>query len=139
MWTPWKKKDSNLIVLNKDTQHADSYFGVILNTVRTLSRRLGSGGLFGISPDGKRNFNELFGYGEFLAFADYLAMYKRGGIANTVVAKVAKACWRDKPTIKDGDKEILEEELNALKKAGFFRKIESSDILNRIGNFSVLF
>jgi len=138
MWTPWKKKDSNLIVLNKDTQHADSYFGAILNTVRTLSRRLGSGGLFGISPDGKRNFNELFGYGEFLDYADYLGMYKRGGIANTVVAKVAKACWRDMPTIKDGDDEILEDELKALKKAKFFRAMERADILNRIGNFSVL-
>jgi len=138
MWTPWKKKDSNLIVLDNATQHADSYFGVILNTVRTLSRRLGSGGLFGISPDGKRDFNALFGYGEFLDYADYLAMYKRGGIANTVVAKVAKACWRDMPIIKDGDNEILKDELNALKKAKFFRAMERADILNRIGNFSVL-
>jgi len=120
-------------------KEADSYLGTVLNAItRTISRRSGSGGLFGVSPDGKRNFNVLFGYGEFLSYADYLGMYKRGGIANVVVGKVAKSCWRDMPEIKVNDKAILEEQLLKLKKVKFFKAIERADILNRIGNFSVM-
>jgi hypothetical protein len=138
MWNPFKKKQTNVIEYNSEMQQADSYLGVVLNAVKTISRRLGGGGLFGISPDGKRDYNTLFGYGTFLDYADYLAMYKRGGIANTVVAKVAKSCWRDMPEIKDNDKNILEEQLLKLKKVKFFKAMERADILNRVGNFSVM-
>lgn len=139
MWIPWKKKELNVIRYSNEMKEADSYFGTILNAItRTISRRSGSGGLFGVSPDGKRDFNVLFGYGEFLDYSDYLGMYKRGGIANVVVGKVAKSCWRDMPEIKVNDKAILEEELLKLKKAKFFKAIERADILNRIGNFSVM-
>ena len=136
-WKFWQK-DSNVIEYNNEMQQADSYLGVVLNAVKTIGRRLGSGGLFGVSPDGKRNYNVLFGYGEHLDYADYLAMYKRGGIASTVVAKVAKSCWRDMPEIKDNDKGILEEQLLKLKKVKFFKAMERADILNRVGNFSVM-
>jgi len=135
----WPFKNNNVQVYTKQMKEADSYLGTVLNAItRTISRRSGSGGLFGVSPDGKRNFNVLFGYGEFLSYADYLGMYKRGGIANVVVGKVAKSCWRDMPKIKVNDKAILEEQLLKLKKAKFFKAFERADILNRIGNFSVM-
>lgn len=134
---PWTK--NNVQVYTRQMKEADSYLGSVLNAItRTISRRSGNGGLFGISPDGKRNFNVLFGYGEFLEYADYLAMYKRGGIANVVVNKVAKSCWRDMPEIKVNDELILEDQLLKLKKVKFFKAIERADILNRIGNFSVM-
>ena len=138
MWNPFKKSDPNVFIYNKDMQKADSYFSSVLNAVKTISRRMGAGGLFGVSPNGKRNYNEIFGYGEFLDYADYLAMYKRGGIAVVVVAKIPKSCWRDMPEIKVNDKNILEDQLMKLKKAKFFKAIERADILNRIGNFSVM-
>lgn len=135
----WPFNKNNVQVYTKQMKEADSYLGTVLNAItRTISRRSGSGGLFGVSPDGKRDFNVLFGYGEFLDYSDYLGMYKRGGIANVVVAKVAKSCWRDMPEIKVNDKVILEEQLLKLKKAKFFKAIERADILNRIGNFSVM-
>lgn len=137
MWTNPFKKKSNVLVYNKEMQQADSYLGVVINAVKTISRRFG-GGMFGVSPDGKRDFNQLFGYGTDLTYADYLGMYKRGGIAGVVVAKVAKSCWRDMPIIKVGDNEILEEQLLILKRMKFFKAIERADILNRIGSFSVL-
>lgn len=134
---PWTK--NNVQVYTRQMKEADSYFGSVLNAItRTISRRSGAGGLFGISPDGKRDFNALFGYGEFLDYSDYLGMYKRGGIANVVVNKVAKSCWRDMPEIKINDEVILEDQLLKLKKAKFFKAIERADILNRIGNFSVM-
>lgn len=137
MW-PFKKEESNVVVYNAEMKQADSYFGSVLNAVTTLSRRLTSGGLFGVSPNGKRDYNEIFGYGTNLAYADYYGMYKRGGIAGTVVGKVAKSCWRDMPEIKVKDKAILKEQLLMLKSKKFFKALERADILNRIGQFSIL-
>jgi len=137
MW-PFKKQNKDVVVYTNEMQQADSYFGTLINAVQTIRSRFG-GGTFGISPDGKRNYNELYGYGEHLAYIDYFGMYKRGGIAHAVVTKLPKACWRQLPKIKDGDNEILIDEMKILKNMGFFRALERADILNRIGNFSVLF
>ncbi len=139
MQFPWTKKKTNVMVYNKDMQQADSYLGAVLNTVKTLSRRLTSGSsIFGVSPDGKRDYNEIFGYGVSLTYSDYYLMYKRGGIAGVVVSKVAKSCWRDMPEIKDGDNVILKDQLLALKNKKFFKALERADILNRIGSFSIM-
>lgn len=135
----WNKKKDNTLVITNEMQQADSYLGTILNTVKNLSRRLSSGGgMFGVSPNGKRNYNELFGYGNFLVYEDFYGMYKRGGIAAVVVGKVAKSCWRDMPEIKVNDEPILEEQLLKLKNKKFFKALERADILNRIGNFSIM-
>lgn len=134
MWNPFRKKNKDIIIYNQQMKESDSYFGTILNA---FARRF-SGGTFGVSPNGKRDFNALFGYGDFLSYTDYFSMYKRGGIANVVVAKVAKSCWRDMPKILVDDDEVLEDELALLKNANFFRMLERADILNRIGSFSVM-
>lgn len=134
---PWSK-DKNVIVYNKEMQQADSYLGSVINAIKTMSRKLSGGGLFGISPDGKRDFNTLFGYGTSLSYADYLGMYKRGGIASVIVNLPAKLCWRDMPEIKVNGEKVLEEELLILKRMKFFKTMERADILNRIGSFSVL-
>lgn len=133
----WKKKDPNVIEVTNETLQEQSRLGLIINALTNLSRAFGQG-RYGISPDGKRNYNELFGYGEVLSYTDYRDMYRRGGIANTVVSKVAKACWRDNPELFAGDTQILEEELNQLRQSKFFKAMERADILNRIGPFSVL-
>lgn len=110
----------------------------MVNSIQHTLRRMGSSLNFGISPDGKRNYNTIFGYGEDLSYADYYGMFRRSAIANAVVSKIAKACWNEIPKITVDDNEILEEELAVLNKMGFFRALERADILNRIGNFSVL-
>jgi hypothetical protein len=129
-------QQNNVIEYTKEQKGIDSYYGAVLNAVKTMSRRFSSG-VFGTSPDGKRNYNELFGYGDHLTFSDYYKMYKRGGIAGTVVSKLPKSCWRDAPEIRNGETRILEKELLKLKKFGFFRVMERADILNRIGSFSI--
>lgn len=116
--------------------------GQYLHNVATTLKRT-SGTLFGISPDGKRDYNTLFGYGVDLSYQDYFGMYARGGIAHTVVDKLPKACWRDLPRIETGDPEdptiILGEELEILRNKGLFAALERTDILNRIGNFAVMY
>lgn len=113
--------------------------GSIVNTLISTLRRTFGASLFGESPDGKRNYNTLFGYLNEPSYADYRGMYRRGGIAHTVVSKIAKACWRDVPVLKDGDNKILEDVMDDLKEAGFFKALERADILNRIGRMSVMF
>lgn len=126
-----------------NTEKVQSYefttIGAINAFVHTLRRQFGRGGsLFGKSPTGARDYFEIFGYAETLSFAEYFSMYQRGGIARAVVDKIAKSCWRDVPEIKVNDKPVLEDDINSLKQMGFFRAMERADILNRIGNFSVL-
>lgn len=133
---PFAKKTpiAQAIELNAEQMESESN---IWNAVkRTL--RLDSGGLFGYSADGKRDYNALYGYGGSLNYADFYSMYKRGGIANTVVQKVSKACWRDVPKIMVGEDEVHEDFIQELKNRGLFKALEKADTLNRIGTFSVL-
>jgi len=118
-----------------DTHKKES--GIINALTSTLRRLSGSLG-FGVSPDGKRDYNALFGYGTGLCYSDYYGMYDRSALANAIVEKIAKACWNEIPKLMSGDVEILETELAMLGKMGFFAAIERADILNRIGNFSIL-
>lgn len=123
-------------VVNITDEHTK--IGQIVNSFQQTLRRLGTMLGYGISPDGKRNYNEIYGYGEELSYSDYYGMYKRSAIGHTIVAKVAKACWNEIPEIKVSDNQILEQELDELKRLGMFTKLERADTLNRIGNFSVL-
>ena len=104
----------------------------------TFPGPLGSAGNYAESPDGTRDYNTLFGYHDEPLFDDFYSAYRRSGIANVIVAKVAKACWRDLPALKLDEDEILHDEMAALKRKGLFRALERADILNRIGSFSVL-
>ena len=138
MQLPWTKKKPTMQVITAQDMQADSYLGSVLNTVKHLARRM-SGGAFGVSPDGKRDYNELFGYGVELSYSDYKGMYERGGYAVTVVELFPKACWRDDVTIEVNESQVLDDEIKLLKRAGMFSALEKADIANRIGSFSVLF
>lgn len=116
----------------------DSAMTRMVNSIQHTLRRMGTSLNFGISPDGMRNYNKIFGYGEDLSYSDYFGMYRRSALGRAVIDKVAKACWNEIPKITVDDDEILEEELAVLNKMGFFRALERADILNRIGTFSVL-
>jgi uncharacterized protein len=117
----------------------DTAIGKFINSFQSTLRRMSDTLGFGISPDGKRNYNTIFGYGETLEYSDYYGMYRRSALGHAIVSRVAHACWNEQPIIKQGeDNEILEDEINQLDKIGFFRAMERADVLNRIGNFSVL-
>jgi len=136
VWSLFKKGTNIAEYTDKDKAN-DKHLGLVFNLITTLRRKF-SGLGHGISPDGKRNYNVLFGYGEDLSFNDYFSMYRRGGIAHTVVEKIPKACWRDLPILKEGENEVLAKELKELKRRGYFKALEKADILNRIGNYSIL-
>lgn len=94
---------------------------------------------FGVSKEGERDLNAAYGYKVNPVFNDYLQAFKRSGMANRLCSSLPRSCWRDGATIMADDKEVLSDEMLALTKLGMFLKLENSDILNRIGSFSVLF
>lgn len=95
---------------------------------------------WGVSKDGKRDLNTVYGYSTVRSFKDYFDAYRYGDIAKTVIDAPAKSCWRGNITIENEDNDVLlEGEMAELKRMGLFRKLEATDILNRIGRYSVLF
>ncbi len=111
---------------------------MLMNNLSRTIRALTGGQKHGVSPDGSRNYNQIFGYGEELGYSDYFGMYKRGGIAKVIVNKVAKACWRDIPELFVGEKRVLKDEVQALIDTGIINGLERGDRMNRIGSFSVV-
>lgn len=131
----WQHNTTAPMIYTKGMQKAE---GAFFNSVTQTFRRLFSGVLYGQTPDGSRDYNVTFGYPSSLSYQLYYGMFKRGGLANTVVAKVAKACWRDVPQLMIGDDDVGEDIITGLKNIGAFKYLERADILNRIGNFSIL-
>lgn len=121
-------------VVNIDTQRFS-----INAAISTLSKRVAQT-LFGISKDGKRNINEVYGYQPTLSFDHFYSMYSRGGIAARIINCVPRSCWRDGVQLIDNDEKILEKEIKILERYGkMSSKLERADIMNRIGKFSVLY
>ncbi len=97
-----KRKKAEVIELNAPEMTNNRLLHAInslKSTIPFFGGRNGTGTSYGVSPNGLRDYNELFGYGKQLSFDDYYQMYLRGGIARTVVEKLPKACWRDVPKI----------------------------------------
>lgn len=116
-----------------------------MSTMRAQASRVGA--MLGLSHNGKRNLYTIYGYDDSLGgtggFDKMYRYSRREGIANRITWGMAKSSWRDGFEIFTGPekeaKQILQDEITALAKAGLHRKIERADILNRIGRFSVLF
>ena len=112
----------------------------IANQASTLRREMTN--LLGVSHNGKRNLNEIYGYPETVSvdFQNLYQMARREGIANRLTFGTARTCWREGfKIVNDNEDEQLEDEIKELTKRGLMNKIERADILNRIGSFSVLF
>lgn len=116
------------------------------NQVSTLRNGFAQA-LLGLSHDGKRSLNDIYGYPDSLSgdagFQLMYAMAKREGIANRLTFGTARTCWREGFEVFESDEddasEVLQDEIAMLNKQLLINKIERADILNRIGAFSVLF
>ena len=130
------KKKKKVINYTAENQLADNYLQQVINAATSIFNR--GGGTNGISPDGRRDYNVLFGYLADPKFSDFKSMYERS-LGFTLCTKLPKSCWRELPKITVNDKEILVDEMLELKKSGFFKSLERADIANRIGSYSVMF
>jgi hypothetical protein len=145
-------EDERAIIVTKQATIAglNQKIHVMTNAVsRQMSTMRGQfSQMLGISHNGKRDIYEVYGYPRSLSGTrgfEFMYRYsRRMGIAHRIVYGMPKSCWRDGFQVftedNEGiDVEILEEQIKDLNRAGFLKKIESADALNRIGRMSVLF
>lgn len=131
---------------NKITQSLQIRVNALNNQLSSVRSQFAQT-LLGISHDGKRNLNDIYGYPDSLngsiGFQLMYDMAKREGIANRLTYGTARTCWREGFEVFDSTEEdaneLLADEIAKLNKAGLTKKIERADILNRIGAMSVLF
>ncbi len=101
----------------------------------------------GIGQSGKRNYYDVYDYADNYNFRLGYKAIRREGVAQRVVMGVASSCWRNGFTVKEGvrdddennDEDILSEQINKLNRKQLFSRMERADVLNRIGDFSILF
>lgn len=133
-------------VVNIDIAKAVKQFNAqSLSRTASFANRIGN--MLGISKNGERDIYDIYGYPKTLSgeqgFTLMFQYASRQGVANRVTYGIAHSCWRDGFTIledsDDDDSERLQDELQLLKDAEFVQKLERSDILNRIGRFSLLY
>lgn len=116
----------------------DKSFKFITNAFTTLRHQV-SRFLAGLSEDGERDIYDIYKYPRFVSFGYFLALYKRQDIAKRIINMLPRSCWRDGVEVKENEKLVLVEELKILRKRGLYDNLERADILNRLGNFSVMY
>jgi len=95
----------------------------------------------------QRDYFDTLGYPRDaeLTINDYWAMFKRGGIAETIITAVSGATWSDVPDVTDHDGEDdettdFEDDVASLfEDTGALWALERADTLQRIGKFGVLY
>jgi len=100
------------------------------------------------SFEGQRDYNQIFGYPEAISYENYRAMYRRGGVAKTIVNLPANYTWRGDITVtvplgegeqKSGDAEKFESEwLELWNKFNIRNVFLRADRLCGVGNYSVI-
>ena len=108
-------------------------------SLSTLRKMFGNMTGLGMSPDGKRNYYDVYGYPQQINFHLYYWLHKRADIAKRITQGVARSCWRQGASLEIDGKEVLQDEIKKLKRLGLFNKLMRADTLNRIGKFSVLY
>ncbi len=91
-----------------------------------------------------RGLYEVYGYPERYSYRLGYDAVTRGGMAQRIATGIPKSCWRNgfwltEPNPDGGEPEkILTDELQMLRELDLFKRMERADVLNRIGNFSIL-
>lgn len=114
----------------------------VINASSTPRRARKSLDRLGVSHDGKRDLNVVYGHtNKGRKYKDYYERYRLTGVGFRIVTAPARSCWRAGATITapESDTELLAKEMQELTELGLFRNIQQADVLNRIGRYSVLF
>ena len=93
--------------------------------------------------NGKRDYNEVLGYKTQLIYDDYLAWYRRGGIARQLVDFPRETCWRTPPVVQEDDNQYanttFENAYSAIEEQFELNQIyKRADILAGIGRYAVI-
>jgi hypothetical protein len=93
--------------------------------------------------DGKRDLYEVLGYFTNPVFSDYYTMYERNPIAKRIIEAYPNACWSKMPEIIDDEDidnqtEFEKAVTDLFKKYNIKNYLRRADILQRLGEYSVL-
>lgn len=137
-----RRAQSNALVVNQQQQdnHALSQFAINLGEILSraaLANRMGQ------SFGGKRDYYDVFGYKKQLEYLDYLAWYRRGGIAKQLIDMPRDTCWRTDPIIQEDEDQYnntpFETAWTDLCKAlPVMSLLKRADTLAGIGRYSVI-
>lgn len=132
MKLPWKRP----LLDDEQLQH-------FINTSTTILKR-DMTSLFGVSHNGKRDLQKVYGYPDegSLTYDYFYTQYQLNGVANRIVSMPARSCWRDGAELREDPEAndvLFADEMAALDRAGLFDALEECDILNRLGEYAVLY
>ncbi|WP_033782717.1 anti-CBASS Acb1 family protein [Pantoea sp. 9140] len=84
-----------------------------------------------------------YGFKENLTFDDLYKLYRRGGIANGAVNKLASNCWKTNPQVIEGEPSDESREMTAWERASnqvfshrFWRAIARADVRRLVGRWA---
>lgn len=100
----------------------------------------------GLGLDVKRNAAWCeYGFKEQIEVADFVNLYKRGGIAHGAVSKLTGACWKSDPWIIEGEKQdeardetTWERKVKAALPDGFWHSVAEADMRRLVCRYSAL-
>lgn len=115
--------------------------------VNALAHEIGRQRMMYASKPGNTKRTKLyeeFGYPDELGFDQYYRAYERNPVAYAAVHKLLESCWRDKPTIIDGDENKESTETTPWERTAtkllskHWAKIKDADRRNLVGRYSAL-
>lgn len=122
------KKGSNVVKL----------FRALGTQTAALVSRSRLGALGGVTFDGNRRVYEKLGYKTTLGFNDYMARYRREGIARKVVTAFPSATWRNAPIIVTDNDNFVKAFQKLSERLSLRYYLERADSLSGIGKYGVL-
>lgn len=108
-----------------------------MGAVQTLLARTGLAGLLGLQMGGHRNLYQTFGWNQKPNHRDFVAKYRRQGMARRIVDAPAKALWSDPPVIT-GDSAFDKAWQDLLARVPVWSSLLKLDKLCGLGEYAVL-
>lgn len=133
-----KKLSEAVAELSGNSALASDFVNVMRRSGTSTQRNFARVGAFSGYDSLHNNLFQDFGYPNDLKFADYWSMYRRFGMAKTIVEIYPDYGWKEDPIVKGSDEfNSALEELN--KRVKLWTRLKSFDKRQRVGNYAGLF
>lgn len=108
-----------------------------MGVVQTLLARTGLASILGLQMNGARDMYATFGWDKRPTHKQFIAKYRRQGMARRIVDAPAKALWADPPQIL-GDDAFMSAWNDLLAKLPVFNNLMKLDKLCGLGEFAIM-
>ncbi len=141
MYNPFKKKaktETEAPIVNKDIGPDEAK--LILNSINDLRSRLSQavGGGYDFA-DTLHNIFLDFGYPESLTFSNFWNMYRRFGIAKTVIEYPPDVTWMRPPVVESENDQFIKEFGLLVEQISLWSRMHAIDKRQRVGTYAGMF